>query len=278
MSDTSSVTGQSITLAVSNQIKSYLAAGDLVLPQDYSAENALKSAMLALPGITDKTGTPVTKACSKESIQNSLLSMCMQGLNPDKKQCYFIAYGSKLTMQRSHYGDIQVAKQVDPSIDDIYAAVVFEGDEFTYQIKRGKIVDINHGQQLSNKNKNIVGAYCTVVRKDGSETSTVMTIEQIKTSWEKSPTKPVQKDGSISPDSTHGKFPEEMAKKTIVHRTCKEIINNSNDSNLMVKYAKRSSDEADAIEVEVEIEENANTEILDAEFADDEPVEIKDPF
>ena len=35
----------------------------------------------------------------------------LQGLEVDKKQCYFIVYGDKLTMFRSYYGDVAVAKK-----------------------------------------------------------------------------------------------------------------------------------------------------------------------
>ena len=114
-----------ITNAVSTQVKGYVSKGDLQLPPNYSAENALKSAMLMLPAVVDMQKVPVLKSCTPESIQGALLSMCMQGLNPDKKQCYFIAYGSKLTMSRSYFGDIAVAKQLDPSIEDIFASAVF---------------------------------------------------------------------------------------------------------------------------------------------------------
>ena len=276
MSETQLTVAQATTMTVASQIKNYLSKGELVLPKDYSAENALKSAMLALPAIVDSQKVPVLQSCSKESIQNALLSMCMQGLNPDKKQCYFIAYGSKLTLQRSHFGDIQVAMQVDKTIEEIYPAVVFEGDEFSYEIKRGKVVSISHKQSIANKDKNIVAAYCTVIRKDGSETSTIMTINQIMKAWSQSQQKPILADGTIKPDSTHGKFPEEMAKKTVIHKACKEIINNSNDSNLMVKYARDSNSEVDILEAEEEVEQKANKKdlVIEAEFTE----EPKDPF
>jgi len=265
----STVSPTEITTAVSTQVRGYLQQGTLQLPPNYSADNALKSAMLSLPAVVDANKVPVLKSCTPESIKSALLSMCIQGLNPDKKQCYFIAYGSKLTLSRSYFGDIAIAKQVDPNIEDVYPVAVFEGDSFAYQIKRGQIVNIDHTQKLENKNKPIVAAYATVVYRNGKEISTVMTMEQIKQSWKQSQTRPVDANGIVNPASTHGKYPEEMAKKTVVHRACKPIIDSSDDSNLMVQYAKQSADDADAIEVGEEIEENANQTYIDVEPRED---------
>lgn len=276
-----------ITSAVATQVRGYVSKGALHLPANYSPDNALKAAMLMLPDIKDSNKVPVLKSCTEDSIKGALLSMCVQGLNPDKKQCYFIAYGERLTLSRSYFGDIAVAKQVDSNIEDVYAAAVFDKDDFSYTIKRGVIVDIEHKQKLENKNGKIKAAYATVIYKDGREISTVMTIEQIHQAWRQSQAKPFDQNGNLKPDSTHGKFPEEMAKKTVVHRACKSIIDSSDDSNLIVRYAKQSRDDADAAEVETEIEENANQEYIEVDYVPEtdpdtgevlEPSEGDEPF
>ena len=278
----------SITNAVSVQVKGLVSEGSLHLPPNYSADNALKAAMLMLPEVKGANKLPVLKSCTQDSIKATLLSMCIQGLNPDKKQCSFIAYGERLTLQRSYFGDITVAKQVDSNIEDIYAAAVFEKDEFSYTIKRGSVVDIEHKQKLENKNGKIKAAYATVIYRDGREISTVMTIEQIHQAWKQSPAKPFDDNGNLKPTSTHAQFPEEMTKKTVVHRACKPIIDSSDDSNLVVQFAKRTRDESDEAEVEAEVNENANRETIDVEYEDVpvdpgtgevlEPSEGKEPF
>ncbi|HEX3038184.1 MAG TPA: RecT family recombinase [Oscillospiraceae bacterium] len=250
---------QAATAAVSTDVRGFLAHGSLQLPANYSVENALKSAMLTLPTVKN------FQNCTQDSIKSSLLSMCVQGLNPDKKQCYFIAYGESLSLQRSYLGDIAVAKQVDPNIAEIYAAAVYEGDKFEYEMKRGKIVEIRHSQKLENKNKPIVAAYATVVYHDGSEVSTVMTIEQIKQAWKQSSSKPFADNGQLKPDSVHARFPEEMAKKTVTHKACKPIIGSSSDASLFGQYARQCADDADAAEVDAEVSENANREYIDVE-------------
>lgn len=265
------------TAAVSNDVRGFLAKGSLQLPANYSVENALKSAALSLPSVKN------FQNCTQESIKSSLLSMCVQGLNPDKKQCYFIAYGETLTCQRSYLGDVAVAKQVDPNIDEIYSAAVYEGDKFDYEIKRGKITEIHHSQKLENKKKPIIAAYATVVYKNGSEISTVMTIDQIKQAWKQSTAHPFDDKGNLKPDSVQGKFPEEMAKKTVIHKACKPIIGSSSDSSLLGKYAKRCADAADAAEVDEEVGENANREYVETsanevpENVDPETGEVIEP-
>lgn len=258
------VVERNIVDSVATRVRQFESKGELTFPANYVPENALKSAYLVLQETVDRNKKPVLQSCTNASIANALLSMAVQGLNPDKKQCYFIAYGDKLLLQRSYFGSMHVAKTVDPTIEDIYAAIVYEGDGFEYEIKHGKQRVTKHTQSLENVNKNnIIAAYATVLYKDGREVSTIMTFDQIKESWSQSPMKPVDEKGNIKPFSTHGKFTEEMAKKTVINRACKPIINSSSDSNIVAQFAKKIDSELAEAEVQAEIEENANTEYLD---------------
>jgi len=89
---------------VAAKVREFQERGELDLPPNYSPENAMKSAWLILQNTFDKNKKPVLHACTKDSIANSLLDMIVQGLNPAKKQCYFIAYGNQLVCQRSYFG------------------------------------------------------------------------------------------------------------------------------------------------------------------------------
>ena len=121
---------------VAAQIKELQANGRLNFPANYSVGNALASAWLTLQGVKDKEKRPVLQSCTHESIVNSLLDMAIQGLNPSKKQVYFIAYGSQLVCQRSYFGTVAVTKRVT-HCKDVFAEPVYEGDEFEYVIDRG---------------------------------------------------------------------------------------------------------------------------------------------
>jgi len=251
---------------VAKKVRAFEDKGELVFPVNYIPENALKSAWLTLQETRDKNNKPVLETCTKASIANSLLSMVVQGLNPEKKQCYFIAYGNKLVLQRSYFGSMHVAKTVDPNIVDIYASVVYEGDEFEYEIKHGKERVIKHVQKFQNINKDkIIGAYATILYKDGREVSTVMTMDQIKEAWKKSAMRPVDEKGNIKANSTHAQFTEEMCKKTVINRACKYVINSSSDTSIVAQFAKQLDSEVAEAEAQAEIEENANTEMLDFE-------------
>ncbi|HON55297.1 MAG TPA: recombinase RecT [Bacteroidales bacterium] len=249
---------------VTAKVKEFQNKGELYFPANYVPENALKSAWLMIQETQDKDKRSALEVCSKESIANSLLSMVIQGLNPDKKQCYFIVYGNKLQMQRSYFGSMAVAKSVDPDIDDIYGMVVYDGDEFEYEISKGKKIVTKHIQKIQNVQKdNIVAAYACVVYKSGKENYVIMTIDEIKQAWKMSKMNPVDDKGNIRSGSTHDKFTAEMCIKTVINRICKPIINSSSDSNIIAKFAAQTDAEVKELEVQEEIEENANKEIID---------------
>jgi recombination protein RecT len=249
---------------VTARIKQFQEKGELYSPPNYSPENALKSAWLMVQETVDKDGKPALDVCSQASVANSLLSMVVQGLNPDKKQCYFIVRGKKLYAQRSYFGSIHVAKMVDPNIVDVYAKTVYEDDEFEYEIKHGKEIVTLHKQKLSNiKKDKIAAAYATILYADGRELSTVMTIEQIKQAWKQSPMHPVDEKGNIKAGSTHDKFTADMCEKTATNKACKYVINTSDDKSIVAKYAKMMDAELAEAEVEAEIDENANKEMID---------------
>jgi len=245
-----------IVKQVQKTLEGYATKGELVLPEDYSIENALKSAWLVLQETENKDKVPVLQACSQTSIANALLDMAVQGLNPGKKQCYFIAYGKKLLCQRSYFGTMAVAERVAKT-KDIWSEVVYEGDTFEYEITHNRKSVTKHTQKLANVGKNIVAAYCVIEFGNGKPDYTeIMTIEQIHKSWEKSRMKGVV--------STHTEFPDEMCKRTVISRACKKFINASSDENLL-KHFNRSDEEQTETEVAEEIEENANGGILEIE-------------
>ncbi|MTI82616.1 MAG: recombinase RecT [Firmicutes bacterium] len=251
---------------VADKVRQFQQHGELHLPANYSPENAMKSAWLILQNTMDKNKKPVLETCTKNSIANSLLDMVVQGLNPSKKQCYFIAYGNQLVCQRSYFGTMTIAKSIGAK--DIYAQVVYKGDEFQYEIKRGRKHVVKHIQKIENvSDENIVAAYCVIEYGDNQEFADIMTLNQIKKAWEKSKMNPGDKK------STHSQYTEEMARKTVINRCCKAFINSSNDSNLLLqKHFERADEERTEAEVSQEINQNANSEFIDIEAGPaDEP-------
>lgn len=253
--------------AIAAKVKGFQDSGDLHFPADFSPENAMKSAWLMLQEIKDTNKRPVLESCTKESIANSLFDMVVQGLNPAKKQGYFIAYGSSLTFQRSYFGTMAVTKRLTGATK-IDAVTIHEGDEVDYEIINGRYVNLKHKQKFGNTNKKIIGAYCTIEEGDGSLFTEIMTIEEIEKSWGQS------KMNAASPGSTHSKFPVEMAKKTITNRACKRFLNSSNDSSLLSNFIQENDERVEEAQTRVIIEENANSEMLDFDETEEKSDEV----
>lgn len=252
---------------VESKVKAFQNRNELDLPTNYSPSNAMKSAWLELQEVKDKNGRLAIEVCTQNSIANALLNMVVQGLNPAKKQCYFIVYGDKLVMQRSYFGTMHVAKSVCPEISEIYADVVYADDTFEYEKFRGRTVIAKHCQKIQNVNAaKLIAAYCTIIYRDGTENSTIMTIDECKQSWKKSKMGVVSSDGTLNEKSTHAQFTAEMMKKTVTNKACKTIINSSDDNSVII--SRELDSQAHEIAVEAEIQEKANSVTIDI---DDSP-------
>lgn len=237
---------------VEQKIKAFQETGELHFPPNYSPQNALKSAWLILQGTKDKSGKPVLEVCAKESIANALLNTVIQGLSPAKKQIYYIAYGTTLDATRSYFGTAAVTKRLD-GVEDVFAQVIYKGDEFEFAIEKGTKRIIKHIQSLENMEE-IIGAYCTIIHHDGKEYTEIMTKKQIDISWTKT------KNGG----GVQREFPEEMAKRTVINRTCKMFVNTSDDSDLIINAFHETSGYEDKEKaVEIEVQSSANKEVID---------------
>ena len=245
---------KNITDNVLNRINQMQAEGSLQIPPNYSAQNALKAAYLILSEQKTKEGKPVLEACTQESIANALLEMVTQGLNPMKNQCYFIPYGNKLNFQRSYLGTIAITKRI-PGVKDVKAYPLYKGDEFEteFDVLTGKLKIKSYKPKMENiSNKNLIGAFALIIGENDILHVEVMTMEQIRAAWNQ---------GQMKGNSpAHINFTEEMAKKTVINRACKMYANTSDDSDIFAQMLNKTY-----LEVEEEIEANANKEILDFE-------------
>jgi recombination protein RecT len=161
--------------------------------------------------------------------------MTIQGLNPMKKQCYFVAMGGKLKLMRSYQGTMAVAKRC--GVITVSAEVIYEGDTFKYHIENGvKYID-EHTQDFMNiDTSKIKGAYAVLTLDDGTTYTEIMNINQIKKAWSKGYG---YKEGA----GVHGDFGDQMAKKTVIGRACKNIINSSDDANLAEAFENTDNNE-----------------------------------
>ena len=223
-----------------NKIKDYIQNKQLVLPKNYSPDNAMKSFWLKLGETVDRNKRPALQVCTPESIMESMLSCILQGLDPMKKQCYLIVYGNKLTLSVSYFGLVSILKRTYPNVK-INAQTIHKGDVFEFTNIEGEKKITKHEQTLESLDKEIIGAYC-VVKLDDEEVSTIMTMNELKQAWSQSMMKPIDENGKIKAGTTHDKFTQEMAKKTVISRASKVLINSRTDSDLLLDTFIKSED------------------------------------
>ncbi len=223
---TTELTQKQITSNVSTRIGEMQNEGLMIAP-NYSVNNALSSAYYALK---NAPGGNLLEKCTQDSIYNALLDMVTQGLSPAKTQCYFVPYGNTVKLTRSYFGTMKVVKQLT-EVKDIYAEVIYEGDDFKIKNENGRKVFVSHETDWMNADNPIVGAYCIIEKEDGEKILTVMTKKEIDKSWAQAKTKNVQNN-----------FPQEMAKRTVINRAAKQFFNTSDDNDLFVDAVNRTTE------------------------------------
>lgn len=262
---------KNITDNVLARVQELESSNQIHFPQNYSYQNALKSAYLILQETYDRDKKPVLQSCSKESIANALLDMVIQGLSPAKKQCYFIAYGGKLQLQRSYFGTTAIMKRL-AVVKDVFSNVIYEKDDFAYEIdlETGTKRIVKHEQSFENIDPTAIkGAYAVIIKQDGTKYVEVMNMKQIRAAWNQGQTK--------GNSGAHTNFSDQMAMKSVINRAAKMFINTSDDSDLLIE-AFQKSDEDERPELgeiaREQIAHNANVETMgfEPEVDDLEPV------
>lgn len=243
----------------------------LSFPKDYNYANELMGAYLVLKETKDKDGKPVLESCTQVSIANSLMKMVRSGLSMQNYQCYPIAYGGKLNIQPSVYGNTCNARRY--GLKDIPAMVIYDGDVFEYHIEDAEIVIDRHEQNFLNiDTSKIVGAYAIAKMTDGTKHIEIMNMNMIKQAW---------KQGfgyKENGNGTHQKFTDQMCIKTVKNRCLKYIIRTHGTedvSNIYDEYDKQENTDIVLEDVKHDIEQNANqVEFEDVEVADVDVIDM----
>lgn len=210
---------------VLDRVNAMQETGELVLPQNYHAGNAVRLAWLYLQTVKDRNDRPAVDVCTKESICNCFLEMIIKGLSVAKKQCYFIVTGNQLSFWEDYRGKYMRAKR-DTEIATVNAQVVYEGDEFVYTVDENGLYQlVKHETKMENINiEKITGAYAVVINKDGSKHLEIMTMAMIRSSW--------QQGAARGNSGAHTKFTDQMCKKTVISRACKVALGSAEDEEL----------------------------------------------
>jgi recombination protein RecT len=262
-----------IATIVMNKVAAFQQSGELRIPQNYSPENALKSAYLILTEAQTRDKKPVLEVCSEASIANALLKTVVWGLSPLKGQVYYIPYANKLECSISYTGNIALAKRYG-GLKDIKANCIMEGDDFAFEIdtNTGLRKITKHTQTLDSiGSTKILGAYAIYELVDGRVDVEIMNMAQITKSWNQGATN----GGSPA----HKNFPDQMANRTVINRACKLLIRSSDDKAL---YDDNDSDiDYKKEEVQHTIDESANQETIDIDSEEVtekvKEIEVKEP-
>lgn len=243
---------------------------DIAFPPTYSVTNAINSAWLMLQDVVSRDKKPALEVCTKNSIVETLYNMCLQGLSPAKKQCYFIVYGNKLQLMRSYMGTVAVTKRLE-GVKDVKAYCIYEGDTFEreFDFTTGTFKITKFEQDLDNQDvTKIKGVFAMIIGERGPLHVEVMTMDQIKKAWGQGTA------FNSGKSSAHNNFTDEMAKKTVINRACKMFANTSDDSDVLIG-AFNDSDKSDFSEenqptqqpmtVKEEINQKANSKVIDIE-------------
>jgi recombination protein RecT len=238
-----------ISDSVMLRINDMLDHNELVLPANYNAGTALRSAMLLLQDTKDKNGRTAIEVCTKASVVNSMLNMVIQGLQPAQKQCYFIVYGNQLQMFRSYFGTQCALRRAVPEVHKIVTDLVREGDQVETSTNQygERFISRILTDPLTNYGKPFTFGFCNIYDEHNNIlASTLMSWQEIQTAWRQSRNYKAEGGG------VHQKFPVEMAKRTLISRACKNLLNSAVERDAIIAGAFNETTDAEYERVDVD--------------------------
>lgn len=198
---------------------------------------------------------PELQKYSKEVLATALVRSAQDNLDALNNEVYiYKGYNDKLTYTPSYKGlrKMAIEKSVRP-IKDIYAKPIYDGDtvEETFMDGEAKLVYKSNFM----KRGNWIGVFAVCVFKDNSEIYELMDMADINAIKAKSRNSGAWKD-----------FPQEMAKKSVIRRLCKQITLDFRDKEQADMFTGVDEFIDDPKEQAAkDVEENANQMDLNAE-------------
>lgn len=154
--------------------------------------------------------TPALARCTPESFLGALMTASQLGLEPGPLgEAYLVPYGNTVTFIPGYRGLVKLAFQ-SGRMESIAAHVVYEADEFTYQLGLSQVLE--HKPALTDDRGKPVAVYAVARFKDGGHAFEVMGISQVEAIRARS------KAGRSGPWVTDW---DAMARKTVVKQLAK---------------------------------------------------------
>lgn len=199
---------QNQLVAIHGNLEKLLDTKRDALPKSFNQTRFLQNCMTVLQDTKD------IEKCDAQSVARTMLKGAFLGLDFFNKECYAITYGGTVQFQTDYKGEKKLAKKysVRP-VNDIYAKLVREGDDFMEEVKDGHQT-IQFVPKPFNDGE-VLGAFAVALFTDGGLIYEVMSkaeIEATRKNYSK------QANGQAWTKSAG-----EMYKKTVLRRLCKNI-------------------------------------------------------
>lgn len=197
-----------VAIKFSEQLSDKLALVNMALPKDLNKERFVQNCLAVM------NENPALAKINTAQVIQGLMKGAYLGLDFLSKECYLIPYGSSVQFQTDYKGEIKFTKKYSiRKIQDIYAKVVRDGDEFIEEIIDGHPTIQFRPRPFSKEA--IIGAFAVVLFKDGGMLYEVMSVDDINS---------VRNNYSKASNSKAWKNSfDEMCKKTVLRRLCKHI-------------------------------------------------------
>jgi recombination protein RecT len=196
---------------------------------------------------------PELQKYSKEVLATALVRSAQDNLDALNNEVYiYKGYGDKLTYTPSYKGlrKMAIEKSVRP-IKDIYAKPIYEGDTVEETFMDGE-AKLTYKSNFMKRGK-WIGVLAVCVFKDNSEIYELMDMADINAIKAKSRNSGAWKD-----------FPQEMAKKSVIRRLCKQITLDFKDKQQADMFVGADEFISDPKEQAIkDIQENANKQSFD---------------
>ena len=181
------------------------------LPKEFNKTRFVQNAVALLNG--NDTLIEWKKAHGSRQIFEGLVRGAFLNLDFLSNEAYLVPYKGKLQFQPSYRGAIKLAQRYSiRPIKNIYAKCVRKGDEFKEKIVDGKpLIDFlpmpfNDGE--------IVGAFAVCEFEDGGLQYEVMSVKELEK---------IRSKSMMAKKGAWLEYTSEMYKKTVIHRLCKLI-------------------------------------------------------
>ena len=249
--------GGSFTVSLRNSLASEIGK---TLPDEFNVDKFVHNAVALLNSDSFKNivNWKRQNPNSDSKIIAALVQSAIWGLDIMNKEVYLVPYGSSIQCTPSYMGLVKLAKKLSyEPIKSIDAYIVREGESFNVVLKEGQPT-VNHVMNPFG-NGEIIGVYAIAVFRDGSQKVATMSKKEIDAA----------KNASKAKFGPWVTWFEEMAKKSVIRRLCKNITIDSENGQNVIDFDPDDIYGGGSPTVTVSPIDESQTEIIENENAEE---------